>query len=80
MAGFAHVFLPLRGNAVGVQPQRKRGLERDERPLAFPQYRSRSFARGNQLGPHLVREAIGSGTGGFRRGRRCGAGDLRSWI
>ncbi len=43
-AGRAHVPLSPRGDAVWVEPQRERGLERDERPLAFPQYLPRGFA------------------------------------
>ena len=54
-AGRAHVPLSPRGDAVGVEPQRERGLERDERPLAFPQYLPRSFARERKGGPRPIR-------------------------
>ena len=48
-AGPLHVFLPVRGYAVGVQPQRERGLERDERPLALRQNLTRRLAGAGQI-------------------------------
>ena len=54
-AGLAHVAFPVRGNAVGVEPQRERCLERNECPLAFSQYLLRGLAGTDQIRLQTVR-------------------------
>ncbi len=76
-AGLAHVFFPVRGYAVGIQPQRERGFERDERPLALPQYLPRDFTRTNQS---CLQPACDIGRYGRGRRGRFGGNGCRSGI
>ena len=47
--GHVRVLISRYGDAVWIQPQRERGLKRDERPLAFSQYLPRDFTRTDQI-------------------------------